>query len=105
MQHPAVRVDLIEFQPAGFRDTEAMPEHQKQQAAVAGFVAAASGRLDQPFHLASGQVLPVTVMVRRRAVFPGFLRLSHFVESSWGWGAEGREGGCDLRFATAEALN
>ena len=44
-----------------------MPEHQKQKATVAGFVPAALGRLDQPFHLAAGQVLPVAAGVCRRA--------------------------------------
>ena len=40
-----------------------MPEHQEQQATVAGFVPAALGRLDQPFDLAPGEVLSVAVPV------------------------------------------
>jgi hypothetical protein len=36
-----------------------MPERQEQQATVAGLVPAALRRLDQPFNLAPGQVLPV----------------------------------------------
>ncbi len=41
MQHAAFGVHLIEFQPASFRNAEAMPEHQQHQATVAGFIPAA----------------------------------------------------------------
>ena len=58
-----------EFHPAGFRDAEAVPEHQEQQATVAGLVPAALGRLDQPFNLAPGQVLPVAVVPARVSCF------------------------------------
>jgi hypothetical protein len=44
-----------------------MPEHQEQQATVAG--------LDQPFNLAPGEVLPVAVVP---AVFPLFCARSSF---------------------------
>jgi len=36
MQDMAFRIHLVEFQAAGFRDAEAVPEHQEQQATVAG---------------------------------------------------------------------
>jgi hypothetical protein len=35
VQDAAFGVHLVEFQPAGFRDAQAMPEHQEQQATVA----------------------------------------------------------------------
>ena len=52
VQDAALGVHLVKFHPAGFRDAEAMPEHQEQQATVAGLVPAALGRLDPPFNLA-----------------------------------------------------
>jgi hypothetical protein len=61
---------------------ELEPEHEKQKATVAGFVAAAFGRFDQAFHLAAGEVLPVAAMIRRRPVFLVFSSVYHFVESS-----------------------
>ena len=70
MQHAAFRVHLVEFHPAGLRHAQAMPEHQEQQATVAGLVPAALGRLNQPFNLAAGEVLSVAVL--RRPVFPFF---------------------------------
>jgi hypothetical protein len=39
-----------------------MPENKQQKAAVAGLVPASPGRLDRPFHLSPGQVLPVAVI-------------------------------------------
>ena len=47
VQHTALRVHLVEPQPAGLRDAQAVAEHQEQQATVAGLVAAASGRGDK----------------------------------------------------------
>jgi hypothetical protein len=35
MQHAAFGVYLVEFDPAGLRHAQAMPEHEKQQATVA----------------------------------------------------------------------
>jgi hypothetical protein len=40
-------------------------EHQKQEATVAGLVAAALGRGQQPFHLDSGQVFALAVPAAR----------------------------------------
>jgi hypothetical protein len=56
-----------------------MPEHQEQQAAVAGLVPAPFGRLDQPLDLAPGEVLPVAVVPPRVSAFAP---AHHFVESS-----------------------
>jgi hypothetical protein len=81
MQNAALGVHLIEFQPARFRHPESMPEHQEQKATVAGLVPAAPGRLDQPFNLAPGEVLPVAVIPARVS---GFAPVHHFVESSPG---------------------
>ena len=58
-----------------------MPEHEEQQAAVAGLVPAPFGRLDQPLDLAPGEVLPVAVVLPRVSAFaPAHL----FVESFHG---------------------
>jgi hypothetical protein len=64
MQDAALHVQLVELQPAGFRDPETVAEHEQQQATVTRFVAVAPGRADQPFHLESGQVLAVGVARR-----------------------------------------
>ena len=56
MQHAAFNVHLIELQPAGLGHAESVPEHQKQKAAVAGFVPAALRRVDQLLNLAPGQM-------------------------------------------------
>ena len=55
-----------------------MPEHQEQQATVAGLVPAPLGRPDQPFNLKPGEVLPVAVIPARVS---GFSPVHHFVES------------------------
>ena len=93
MQHLAFGVHLVEFQPAGFRHTQAMPERQKQKATVAGLVPTSTNSLDQPFNLAPGEVLAVAVTVALPrlfsptarplplARFPGFASIHHFVES------------------------
>ena len=67
MQHAAFGVHLVELQPASLRHAQAMPEHQEQQATVAGLVPAALRRLDQPFNLAPGEVLPVGLLMRTDA--------------------------------------
>jgi len=77
---PIIRLTpMIEFHPAGLRHAQAMPEHQKHKATVAGFVPAALRGLDQLFHLAAGEVFPVAVV---RAAVSGFTPVHHFVESS-----------------------
>ena len=61
-----------------------MPEHQQQQAAVAGPVAAAFGGVDQLFHLEAGEVLAPAVLflpAARRARFSCFPSVHRFVES------------------------
>jgi hypothetical protein len=78
VQDAAFGVHLVEFHPAGFRDAQAMPEHQEQQATVAGFVPAPPGRLNQLFNLAPGKVLSVAVIPP--CVF-AFASVHHFVES------------------------
>jgi hypothetical protein len=55
-----------------------MSEHKEQQTTVAGLVPAPSGRLDQPFDLASGEVLAVAVIPARVS---GFAPVHRFVES------------------------
>jgi hypothetical protein len=85
MQDATFTVHLIQLQTASLRDAETMPEHQEQKATVAGFVPAALGRFDQPFHLTAGKVFPVALTTRlpgrRRPVFRRFSRVHHFVES------------------------
>jgi hypothetical protein len=84
MQHAAFAVHLVERQPAGLRHAQAMPEHQEQQAAVAGPVAAAFGGVDQLFHLEAGEVLATAVLflpAARRARFSCFPSAHRFVES------------------------
>jgi hypothetical protein len=82
---------LIDLQPAGFRYPEAVPEHEQQQATVAGFIPASPGRFDQPFNLAPGEVLPVAVTIALPGYFfptarpllppgfPAFAPVHHFV--------------------------
>ena len=41
VQHPTLGVHLVEFEAAGFRDPQAMAEHEQQQAPVPGLVPAA----------------------------------------------------------------
>jgi hypothetical protein len=89
MQHAAFHVHLVEFHAAGLRHAEAMAEHQKQQATVADLVSAALGRLNQPFDLARGEVLPVADLQHPPPVFTDgagrrslvFSPVYHFVES------------------------
>src|ERR1035441_8017329 len=85
MQDATFAVHLIQLQTASFGDAEPMPEHQEQKATIAGFVPAAPGCLDQPFHLAAGKVFSVALPIRRpgrrRPVFRRFSRVHHFVES------------------------
>ena len=47
-----------------------MPEHQEQQATVADLVPAALRRLDQPFNLARGEMLPVADLCQPPASVP-----------------------------------
>src|SRR4051794_23921956 len=63
VQHPTRDIHLIELQLARLGDTEAMPEHEKQEAAVAGLVTASFCRADQLLHLAASEVFPVSVFV------------------------------------------
>ena len=79
MGHPAFGIHLVKFQPASLRHAQTMPEHEEQQAAVAGLVPASLGRLDQPLDLAPGEVLPVAVVLPRVSAFAP---VHHFVESS-----------------------
>src|SRR5271157_940185 len=100
-----------------------MPEHQEQQATVAGFIPAALRCFNQPANLAAGEVLPVAVVPARVSAFSP---VHHFVESlpcgmplkslPDGQGAFGlstkcfilsrekRAGYLRLRFATREVL-
>ena len=72
MQHAAFHVHLVEFHPAGLRDTQAMPEDQEQQATVANLVPAALRRFNQPFNLPAGEVLPVVDIWQPHASVPRF---------------------------------
>ena len=51
------RCHLIEFHAARFGHTQTVAEQENQQTTVAHLMTAALGRLDQPFHLAPGEVL------------------------------------------------
>jgi hypothetical protein len=72
------------------RHAQAVPEHQKkQQATVAGLIAATSGGFDEAFNLARGKVLavakaapgvPIAAPVARAGIF-GSAPVYHFVES------------------------
>jgi len=62
MQDFAFGVHLVEFHVARFRHTQAMTEHQEQQATVARLVPAPLGRLYQPFNLAPGEVLCFSIL-------------------------------------------
>jgi DNA-binding XRE family transcriptional regulator len=99
-----------------------MPEHQEQQAAVAGLVPASLGRLDQPLDLAPGEVLPVAVVpapcfcfcarssfcrefspsnapetrINRAGAFQSIDKMVHFVEWEARRGGGGLNGGLDL---------
>jgi hypothetical protein len=78
MQNAAFGVHLVKFYAAGFRHTQSMPEHQKQEATVASLIHVSSRCLDQPLNLAPSEVLPAAVSCARVcALVPG----CHFVES------------------------
>jgi hypothetical protein len=79
MQHAAFGVHLVEFDPASFRDAQAMPEHQKQQAPVAHLVPAALGRFNQPLNLPRGEMLPVADLLTPPSVFPVFPLFRPFI--------------------------
>jgi hypothetical protein len=59
VEHAAFDVHLGEPEATGFRDPEAMPEHQQQKAAVAGLVPAAACGVEKFFHFDRGEVFPV----------------------------------------------
>lgn len=69
VQRPALKVQMGQGEAARFRHAQAVAEHQQQQAAVAGLVAAALGGGDEPLHFALGQVAAVV-----------FERFNHFVQ-------------------------
>lgn len=56
VQHPAFDIDLREFQPAGFRNPQAVAEQEQQQAAVAGRVPRPLDGVHETVHFAGGQV-------------------------------------------------
>jgi hypothetical protein len=55
----ALRFTWSSFNPASLGHAEVVPEHQEQQAMVAGLVAEASGRRDQLSYLQAGEVAAV----------------------------------------------
>ena len=59
MQDPAFGIHLREFQPAGFRDPQAVAEQQQHQAAVAGLVARAFDGGEELVHFQAGEVFAV----------------------------------------------
>jgi len=59
VQHAAVGVHLGQPQPAGLRHAQAMPEHQKQQASVAGCVTAIFRGVHELLNLGGNQVFAV----------------------------------------------
>lgn len=59
VQHAAFYVHAGKIEVAGFRHTQAVPEHQKQKASVAGVVAADFGGCNQPFNFSDGKVFPL----------------------------------------------
>ena len=84
VQHLALGVHLVELQLAGFRYAQAVPENQKQQATVAGFVAPASRRGNQLSDFKAGKVV-ASGFAPPRVPLPGWFSLSDqvhpFVES------------------------
>jgi hypothetical protein len=84
VQDLALGVHLVELQPASLGDAQPVAEHQKQQATVAGLVAASPGRGNQLSNLKAGQVA-ASGLAPRRVFLPGWFSLSWqvhpFVES------------------------
>jgi hypothetical protein len=85
VQDLALGVHLLELQPASLGHAQPVPEYQKQQATVAGFVAAASGRGNQLSNFKAGQIVapglaPPRVLLAGR--FSSCGHLHRFVESS-----------------------
>jgi hypothetical protein len=69
MEHAEVRVDLVQFQPAGFGD--AQTEHQ-QQAAVPSLVPGGLHSREQPVNFQAGERLAIRARARisqRWAIF------------------------------------
>jgi hypothetical protein len=71
VQHAASHVHLVERQTASLGYAKAVPEHQQQQATVAGLVAGASGCGHQLADLESGQVVATGLAPPPRVSFPG----------------------------------
>ena len=63
MEHAAVRVDLVQLQPAGFGDAQPVTEHQ-QQAAVQSLVPGALHSLEQPVNFLAGEMLAIRARAR-----------------------------------------
>jgi len=82
VDYAAVDVDLVQLQPAGFRNSLAVTERERHQAAVARLVASAFGRPHQLVHLAPGKVLTVAPVTCPAPRLPRFPSVPHFVESS-----------------------
>ncbi len=59
VQHPALEIDLVQFECAGLGHPQPVAEHQEDQAAVAQLGAAAAGGRDQALDLAGGEVFAV----------------------------------------------
>jgi hypothetical protein len=60
MQHVAFSIDVIELHAARLRYAQTVPEHEEQAAVADGLSAALVASIfDQPFNLATGEVLAV----------------------------------------------
>ena len=71
MQDPVFDVHLVEPQRAGLGRPQAVPEHHKEQTAVAGLVAAALRGAHELVHFKGGQVLPIIVHALFFFLLPG----------------------------------
>jgi hypothetical protein len=65
VQNPALCIHLFELQPASLGHAQPVPENQKQQATVAGLVAASPGRGNQLSNFKAGKVVASGLAPRR----------------------------------------
>lgn len=89
VQHPALEIDLVQFECAGLGHPQPVAEHQEDQAAVAQLGAAAAGGRDQALDLAWREVFAVVhrfvqCLAKKRGAKP---------RRCWGWGLDIRQKG------------
>ena len=89
VQHPALEIDLVQFERAGLGHAQPVAEHQEDQAAVAQLGAAAAGGRDQALDLARGEVFAVA----HRFVQCSEKKRGAKPRRCWGWGLDIRQNG------------